>query len=116
LPHTRLVVTHAGHGTVMAAVTAGVPILCTPMGRDQHAVSGCVAQRGLGVVVPATATRAELRSAIAAALGDQALHARATAFAAGIDLDSGLRRAIEVLEELPACAMGRRSALAHADR
>jgi UDP:flavonoid glycosyltransferase YjiC (YdhE family) len=27
LGQTRLVVTHAGHGTVMAAVTAGVPML-----------------------------------------------------------------------------------------
>jgi len=100
LPHARLVVTHAGHGTVMAAVTAGVPMVCTPMGRDQHAVGACVEQRKLGIVVPATAPLDQLRSAIATALADRALHERAREFAAGVDLDGGLRRAIEVLEEL----------------
>ena len=34
LAQTRLVVTHAGHGTVMAATTAGVPMVWTSMGRD----------------------------------------------------------------------------------
>jgi len=102
LPHARLVVTHAGHGTVMAAVTAGVPLLCTPMGRDQHAVSACVARRGVGVVVPMTASATELRDAIAAVLADDALRERARAFAAGLDVDDGLRRAVEVVEQLGA--------------
>ena len=31
-----LVVTHGGHGTVMNALRHGVPLLCMPMGRDQH--------------------------------------------------------------------------------
>jgi UDP:flavonoid glycosyltransferase YjiC (YdhE family) len=31
--HAALVVTHAGHGTTMTAVTAGVPLRCMPMGR-----------------------------------------------------------------------------------
>lgn len=30
-----VVVTHAGHGTLMKALAAGVPALCLPMGRDQ---------------------------------------------------------------------------------
>jgi len=100
LPHARLVVTHAGHGTVMAAVTAGVPMVCTPMGRDQHAVAACVEQRKLGVVVPMTASAEELSSAIAAALADRGLHERARRFAAGLDVGAGLIRAIEVLEEV----------------
>jgi MGT family glycosyltransferase len=93
-----LVVTHAGHGTVMAAVTSGVPIVCTPMGRDQHAVAACVAHRGLGVVVPATASSQELGAAIQAALADDALRARVHAFAAAIDPDASSRRAIDVIE------------------
>jgi MGT family glycosyltransferase len=100
LPQARLVVTHAGHGTVMAAVTAGVPMICTPMGRDQHAVAGCVTQRELGTVVPATASTEELRTAIAAALADDALRERARAFAAQLDPPDGLRRAIDVVEGL----------------
>ena len=29
------VVTHAGHGTVLKTLAAGVPMVCMPMGRDQ---------------------------------------------------------------------------------
>jgi MGT family glycosyltransferase len=100
LPHARLVVTHAGHGTVMAAVTAGVPMICTPMGRDQHAVAACVAERSLGTIVPVTASTEDLRSAIDAALADDALLVRARTFAAQLDLRDGLRRAVDVLERL----------------
>src|SRR5262249_10171503 len=102
LPHARLVVTHAGHGTVMAAVTAGVPMVCTPMGRDQHAVAACVAQRSLGVVVPATASAEELGTAITAALADGALHERARTFAVRLDPSAGLQRAIDLIERLGA--------------
>jgi UDP:flavonoid glycosyltransferase YjiC (YdhE family) len=84
----------------MAAVTAGVPMICTPMGRDQHAVAACVAQRDLGTVVSATASTEELRAAIAAALADGALQERARAFARRLDLPDGLRRAVDVLEGL----------------
>jgi MGT family glycosyltransferase len=35
IPSTSLVITHAGFGTTMAALGRGVPLLCTPMGRDQ---------------------------------------------------------------------------------
>jgi MGT family glycosyltransferase len=96
----RLVVTHAGHGTVMAAVTSGVPMVCTPMGRDQHAVAGCVARRGLGVVVPATASSQELKTAIEAVLADGALQARTQAFAAALDPVASSRRAIDAIERL----------------
>lgn len=102
LPAASLVVTHAGHGTVMAATTAGVPMVCTPMGNDQYVVSACVERRGLGLVASMTASSEELRGTIVAALEDDALHARARAFAAGLDVEAGLHRAIEVLEHLRA--------------
>ncbi|NNE28993.1 MAG: hypothetical protein HKN16_05130 [Saprospiraceae bacterium] len=46
-PHVDLVITHGGHGTLMRALSNGLPILCLPMGRDQDdnalkvEVSGC---------------------------------------------------------------------------
>jgi UDP:flavonoid glycosyltransferase YjiC (YdhE family) len=100
LPLARLVVTHAGHGTVMAAATAGVPMVCMPMGRDQYAVSECVRRLGLGLVCSADASAEELREVMMVALGDEGMHERAVKFAAGLDLEAGLRRAIEVLEGL----------------
>jgi UDP:flavonoid glycosyltransferase YjiC (YdhE family) len=45
------VVTHAGHGTVMAALAYGVPLVCIPLGRDQYYVAGRVAAVGAGLVV-----------------------------------------------------------------
>ena len=100
LGQTRLVVTHAGHGTVMAAVTAGVPLLCTPMGGDQYAVSGCVERLGLGHIASMTAPPEDLRRTLVATLEDDALHARARTFAAGRDVEAGLSRALGVLEVL----------------
>ena len=100
LPFASLVVTHAGHGTVMSAVTAGVPMVCTPMGRDQHAVAACVQSCGLGVLASMTASSEELRRVIGAALQDDALHARARTFATDLDVDAGLRRAVELVETL----------------
>jgi MGT family glycosyltransferase len=100
LPCASLVVTHAGHGTVMSAVTAGVPMVCTPMGRDQHAVAACVQSCGLGVLASMTASSEELRGVIGAALQDDALHGRARMFAANLDVEAGLRRAVELVETL----------------
>jgi MGT family glycosyltransferase len=100
LPQASLVVTHAGHGTVMAATTAGVPMLCVPMGRDQHVVGACVERRGLGLVASVTISPAELRNLITAALDDAALRERARGFAARLDVEAGLVRAIDVLENL----------------
>jgi len=100
LPHASLVVTHAGHGTVMAATTAGVPLVCTPMGRDQHAVSACVERCGLGITMPMTASSEELRVAIQAALQDETLSARARRFAKDLDIQAGLCRAVSLIETL----------------
>ena len=35
LPGAALLITHAGHGTVMAGLRHGVPMVCVPLGRDQ---------------------------------------------------------------------------------
>jgi MGT family glycosyltransferase len=35
LPEASVVITHAGHGTLIKALAAGVPLVCIPMGRDQ---------------------------------------------------------------------------------
>lgn len=57
-------VTHAGHGTVMAAVSAGIPLVFVPMGRDQPAVAARVTGHGLGIRVDPEAGVEDLRSAI----------------------------------------------------
>ena len=49
------VVTHAGHGTAIKALAAGVPLLCLPMGRDQNDTAARVVHRGAGLRLKPTA-------------------------------------------------------------
>jgi UDP:flavonoid glycosyltransferase YjiC (YdhE family) len=51
LPHAALVITHAGMGTVTAAMVHGVPMVCLPMGRDQDGNAARVEHLGLGRVL-----------------------------------------------------------------
>lgn len=53
LPTTDVVVTHAGLGTVAAALHHGVPLVCTPIDRDQPLNAGRVAELGAGLIATA---------------------------------------------------------------
>ncbi len=77
LPQADLVVTHAGLGTVMTSMAFGVPLLCLPMGRDQHGNAEAVAKLGFGRIADRDAGVAELRNSIAAVLADTEVRARA---------------------------------------
>ncbi|CAA9410549.1 MAG: hypothetical protein AVDCRST_MAG75-2720 [uncultured Propionibacteriaceae bacterium] len=35
MAEASVVITHAGHGSVLKSLAAGVPLVCVPMGRDQ---------------------------------------------------------------------------------
>ena len=54
-PHTQVlreasvVFTHAGHGSTLKALAAGVPLVCMPMGRDQKDNTTRVLRLGAGV-------------------------------------------------------------------
>jgi len=100
LPQTRLVITHCGHGTTMAAVTAGIPILCMPMGRDQYDVRDRVIANGLGDSISRKAASSEIRDAIERLLESEDTAASCAAFARAIDLPSGMQTAVSVIEEL----------------
>jgi UDP:flavonoid glycosyltransferase YjiC (YdhE family) len=72
LPHVDAVITHGGLGTVAAALSHGVPLVCTPIARDQPLNAQRVAELGAGVVVPAaTATPALVRAALEEVLFDR---------------------------------------------
>jgi UDP:flavonoid glycosyltransferase YjiC (YdhE family) len=52
LPQTATVVTHAGHGTVTAALAHGVPLVCLPnLAADQPALAAQVAALGAGIAL-----------------------------------------------------------------
>jgi UDP:flavonoid glycosyltransferase YjiC (YdhE family) len=59
-----LVVTHGGHGTVMAALSHRLPMLVIPQGRDQMDNAARITTRGAGLALPANAQGAELTAAL----------------------------------------------------
>jgi MGT family glycosyltransferase len=63
LPHARVVVAHGGHGTVIKALAAGVPLLCIPLGRDQNDNAARVVHAKAGLQLkPSASTRAIRRA------------------------------------------------------
>jgi len=97
LPSTDLLVNHAGHGTVMAGVTHGVPMLCLPMGRDQPAIADRVEQLGLGAVLDADSSVETIRQVLNDMLADRRLSERLSAFARSLETHPGLEEAIAAI-------------------
>lgn len=100
LPSASLVITHCGHGTTIKALSAGVPMLCIPMGRDQDENAARVAQRGAGLVLPKTATAEPLRAAIQRLLAESAFREAAGVCARAIAAGEGQVSAVAELEAL----------------
>jgi MGT family glycosyltransferase len=100
MPLAALTVTHAGTGTLMAALSAGVPCVCVPLGRDQSVNGALVAELGLGTALPSDASVEEIRGAVAATLGDTGVRARAEHMRAALAAYDGGRLAVEALERL----------------
>jgi len=70
LQHARVMVTHCGHGTVMKALAAGVPIVAIPMGRDQPDTAARIVGRRAGVRLKPTASSAQIARAITRVLDE----------------------------------------------
>jgi UDP:flavonoid glycosyltransferase YjiC (YdhE family) len=63
LQRAAMLVSHAGHGSVMKALWFGVPMVLVPWGRDQPGVSARAAALGVAAVVPREDASAEELSA-----------------------------------------------------
>jgi MGT family glycosyltransferase len=100
LPDCALVITHAGLGTVMAALAHGVPLLCLPMGREQHDNATRVAACGAGLVLTPDADVGEISHAIRAMLVAPEYRTAARHMAATIALRDGREVAVDALERL----------------
>jgi len=59
-----LIVTHAGHGTLIKAIAAGVPALCLPLGRDQPDNAARAARHGVATVVSPRSDAAAIAKAV----------------------------------------------------
>ncbi|HRQ49169.1 MAG TPA: glycosyltransferase, partial [Agriterribacter sp.] len=99
-PFADIVITHAGHGTVMRALRHGVPLLCLPMGRDQDDNAAKVAYRKAGIRLGKNAGAAKIKNAVSAILGDKSFKDNAERLGQLIREEAGKNRAVAYLESL----------------
>jgi UDP:flavonoid glycosyltransferase YjiC (YdhE family) len=96
------VITHGGHGTVMKALIAGVPLVVVPLGRDQPGNAARVVHAGAGVRLRKNASVSALRAAIARVTEDPRYRAAARRMAARLAAERDDDRAIVELEQVAA--------------
>jgi MGT family glycosyltransferase len=102
LPHCSAVITHGGHGTVLKALTAGVPLVLVPLGRDQPDNAGRVAYAGAGIRLRKNTSTAALRAAVARVIDDPRYRTAARHMAARLAAERDDDRAVDELERVAA--------------
>lgn len=100
MKEAAMAVTHCGHGTVMKALAAQLPLLCLPMGRDQHDNAARVVARGAGLVLPADADAESLAAALRRLLDEPSFRAAAARLGAQIAKDAANSSLVEELESI----------------
>lgn len=100
LPRAATVVTHAGLGTVHAALAHGVPLVCLPIGRDQPDNAARVVYRGAGVRLSRFSRPAAIAAAIDRVLQDEAVSTSARRLAHAIRDEQPEQAGPDALERL----------------
>lgn len=101
LREADLVVTHGGHGTVVKALAAGVPLVILPHGRDQADNAARVTARGAGRAVKRSASPKAIAAAVRAVIDDPDYTARAQLLGESIRRDAASGLLVAELEQLP---------------
>jgi UDP:flavonoid glycosyltransferase YjiC (YdhE family) len=96
------VITHAGLGTTLAALGRGVPLLCTPMGRDQFFNAEQVQALGAGCMLMPDSGSDAIAEAARDILRDDRYKAGAKRMAEAMAVYGGARAAATTLEALAA--------------
>jgi MGT family glycosyltransferase len=91
LAEAAVAVTHAGHGSVLKALAAGVPLVCLPMGRDQKDNTVRVLRLGAGVRLPQRADPGRIAEAVRQVLDEPAYADAARRFADTLAMEAKTR-------------------------
>lgn len=103
LPRCTAVVCHAGSGTTLAALAAGLPLVLVPKGADQHINAAACLRAGVArAIAPSQVTPAAVRAAVRAVLAPNAAERAAAqrlateiaAMPAAADVAAGLERLV----------------------
>ena len=101
MPGCKLVICHAGHGTLVRALASGAPVLAVPHAGDMAENAARADWAGVGVRLPWPLLGPRtLRLAAARALHTPSLRAAAQKVAAGTPRGAGAARAADLLEAL----------------
>jgi MGT family glycosyltransferase len=100
LGETAVFVTHAGHGSTLRPLMAGVPLLCLPMGRDQNDNAARVTARGAGLRLGPDASVDAIAAAITDLLASPNYRRDAKTLGEAIARDSETRSAAALIEAL----------------
>jgi MGT family glycosyltransferase len=102
LPYAAAVVTHAGHGTVIRSLAAGVPLLCMPMGRDQNDNAERVVARGAGLRLSPQSSLKSIRNKVLEILESPRYREKAREMGKVIAKDARNSSVAQILEEVAA--------------
>jgi MGT family glycosyltransferase len=100
LRHASAIVTHAGHGTVLKALAAGVPVVALPLGRDQLDNAARVAHHGAGLRLKPKASAEAIADALRRVLDEPSFAQNARRLADAIAEETAEDHAAEELEGL----------------
>ena len=110
LRHAAAAVTHAGHGTVIKALAAGVPVVALPLGRDQLDNAARVAHHGAGLRLKPKARPEAIAAAVRRVIGEPSFAVNAERIAAAIADETAEDLAVAELEALAGRSGNRSSA------
>jgi UDP:flavonoid glycosyltransferase YjiC (YdhE family) len=98
LPSCSAVLTHGGHGTVLKALTAGVPLVVAPLGRDQPDNAARVVRAGAGLRVSRKAKADDLHKALGRVLDEPRFRTAARRMAATLAAERDEDLVVDELE------------------
>lgn len=106
IPHShvlergQLLISHAGHGSVMKALRHGVPMVLVPWSRDQFGVAARAESMGAARVIPKEALSAHaMAEAVERVLSDPSYTSRAAEAARRLRSEDPIRDAVELIEQ-----------------
>jgi UDP:flavonoid glycosyltransferase YjiC (YdhE family) len=103
LPHCQAMLCHAGFNTMLGCLSAGVPLVCVPLGSDQEYNARRIAVGGLGLWLrDGEASPERIREAMRRVLHEPAFAAKARTFAKDMQNRPGFPAAMRRIEALAA--------------
>jgi UDP:flavonoid glycosyltransferase YjiC (YdhE family) len=102
LPSAAAMVSQCGHGTVIAALRHGVPLICVPVFADQYDIAARVVHHGAGITLSTMSPTDEFRNAIETVVRDKSYRQAARSLAEKLAPEDGVQRAADEIESVAA--------------